>query len=59
MGAVIYSKSVIGCNCTIDQQVTIGGGNSKYPEVPKIGDNVSINKGTIVFGGITLIIMLK
>lgn len=54
MGVVIHSEAVIGCNCTIGQQVTIGGGNSKYPGLPKIGNNVSINKGAIVFGGITI-----
>lgn len=30
------------------------GGNPKYPGVPVIGNNVRINKGAIVFGGITI-----
>lgn len=30
------------------------GGNSRYPGVPKIGNNVYIAKGAIVFGGITI-----
>lgn len=30
------------------------GGNSKYPGIPTIGNNVHINKGAIVFGGITI-----
>lgn len=34
--------------------MTIGGGNSKYPGLPKIGNNVSIHKRVIVFGGITI-----
>lgn len=54
MGVVIHSKSEIGQCCTIGQQVTIGGGNSKYPGLPKIGNNVYIAKGAIVFGGITV-----
>ena len=54
MGVVIHSKSGIGECCTIGQQVTIGGGNSKYPGLPKIGNNVYIAKGAIVFGGITV-----
>lgn len=54
IGVVIHSKSVIGCNVIIGQHVTIGGGNSKYPGVPNIGDNVKISHGAIVFGGISV-----
>ena len=54
MGVVIHSKSIIGVNCTICQQVTIGGGNSRFPGVPVIGNNVYIAKGSIVRGGITI-----
>lgn len=54
IGVVIHAKSVIGANCGIGQQVTIGGGNPHYPGVPVIGDNVHIHKGAIVFGGITI-----
>lgn len=54
MGVVIHSDAEIGDFCTIGQQVTIGGGNSKYPGLPKIGNNVAIHKGVIVFGGITV-----
>ena len=41
-------------NCSIGQLVTIGGGNSKYPGVSTIGNNVRISCGSIVFGGITI-----
>ena len=54
IGVVIHSKSKIGNQCVISQQVTIGGGNSKYPGLPTIGDNVYIAKGAIVFGGISI-----
>lgn len=54
MGVVVHSKAVIGDNCSIGQQVTIGGGNNRYPGLPKIGNNVRISKGAIVFGGITI-----
>lgn len=54
MGVVIHSKSIIGVNCTICQQVTIGGGNSRFSGVPVIGNNVYIAKGSIVMGGITI-----
>ena len=54
MGVVIHSKAKIGNYCTIGQQVTIGGGNSKFPGLPVIGNHVRIHKGAIVFGGITI-----
>lgn len=31
-----------------------GGGNSHYPGVPVIGDNVDMSKGCIVMGGISV-----
>ncbi len=51
IGVVIHKDAVIGANVVISQHVTIGGGNSKYPGVPVIGDNVYIAHGAIVFGG--------
>lgn len=54
MGVVVHTKAVIGDNCSIGQQVTIGGGNNCYPGLPIIGNNVRISKGAIVFGGITI-----
>lgn len=54
VGVIIHKDSVVGENCMIGQQVTLGGGNRKYPGVPVIGDNVYIAKGAIVFGGIRI-----
>lgn len=54
MGVVIHSKAVIGDKCVVSQQVTIGGGNTKYPGVPIIGNNVYIAKGSIIIGGINI-----
>lgn len=54
IGVVIHSKCMIGRNVVIGQHVTIGGGDSKYPGVPNIGDNVKISHRAIVFGGITI-----
>lgn len=54
VGVVIHSKAKIGSYCSIGQQVTIGGGNSRYPGLPIIGNHVRIHKGAIVFGGITV-----
>ena len=54
IGVVIHSDAEIGDNCVIGQHVTVGGGNNRYPGVPKIGNNVYISHGAIVFGGITI-----
>ena len=54
IGVVIHADAVVGLKCVVGQQVTIGGGNSRYPGVPTIGNNVHINKGAIVYGGITI-----
>jgi serine O-acetyltransferase len=54
IGVVIHSDSKIGSQCVISQHVTVGGGNSRYPGVPTIGNNVHISHGAIVFGGITI-----
>lgn len=32
----------------------LGGGNSHYPGVPRIGNNVHVSHGAIVFGGIII-----
>lgn len=54
MGVVIHRDSIIGENCKIAQQVTIGKWEGRYPGVPIIGNNVYLSKGSVVFGGITI-----
>lgn len=54
IGVVIHKKCIIGCCCCIGQHVTLGGGNSHFPGVPVLGDNVHISHGAIIFGGITI-----
>lgn len=49
MGVVIHARAVIGDNCTIGQQVTIGGRSKEY-DVPIIGDNVIISGGAKILG---------
>lgn len=54
-GIVINSETVIGKNCNINHDVTIGaayGGRS--PGVPVIGDNVYFGPGCKVVGGIAI-----
>lgn len=53
LGIVIHSDTVIGNNCTIAQNVTIGR-NFKDKRVPVIGDNVYIGAGSVIFGEITI-----
>jgi serine O-acetyltransferase len=53
MGVVIHAKAVIGKNCIIGQQVTIGG-RARHPEVPRIGDEVYLAGGSKILGPITL-----
>lgn len=51
-GIVIHPKAIIGPNCLIFQQVTIGScGDTK---VPTIGGHVDIGAGAKVLGGITI-----
>lgn len=53
LGVVIHPEAVIGDNCKINQNVTIGG-RSGYTVVPKIGNNVEIGAGAIIIGPITI-----
>ena len=48
-GIIVSHKAVIGKNCTIMHQVTIGNGRGG---APKIGDNVFIGAGAKLIGGI-------
>ena len=56
VGIVIGHEVIIGKNCEIFQNVTIGSNrkqrNGRY--MPIIGDNVSIGSGAIVVGAITV-----
>lgn len=49
IGVVIHSRAIIGKNCVIGQNVTIGGKSGWY-EVPIIGDNVDISAGARIIG---------
>jgi serine O-acetyltransferase len=51
MGVVIHRRTVIGENCEISHQVTIGGRGGYY-EVPVIGNDVFIGAGAKVLGPI-------
>lgn len=53
LGIVIHSNSVIGKNCLIAQNVTIGR-NFGDTLVPVIGDNVYVGAGSVIFGEISI-----
>lgn len=50
VGTAIHPKSVIGRNCKIGQNVTLGGKSGKT-HAPIIGDNVHISPGAQCLGG--------
>jgi serine O-acetyltransferase len=54
-GITISASSVLGNNCSVSQNVTIGiGGSGENVGVPVIGDDVYIAPGARLFGKITI-----
>ncbi len=54
-GIVVNHAVTIGCNCNLNQGVTVGATyGGKCPGTPTIGDNVYIGPGSFVIGGIFL-----
>ncbi len=51
-GIVIHPDAVVGVNCLIFQQVTLGMG--ALPGTPAIGDHVDIGAGAKILGGVTI-----
>lgn len=55
MGTVIGETAVIGKNCVLFQNVTLGGtGKHKGKRHPTVGDNVLIGTGAILLGPINI-----
>lgn len=55
MGIVIGETAVVGDDCTIYHQVTLGGtGKDKNKRHPTIGNNVMVGAGAKVLGPITI-----
>ena len=52
IGVVIHKKSVIGKNCHISQNVTIGGGGGPGGGLPTLGDNVLVGAGAVILGNV-------
>lgn len=54
-GIIVNPEAKIGCNCNINQEVTIGAAyGGKFPGSPIIMDNVYLAPGSKVIGGITI-----
>lgn len=54
-GVVIGETSIIGDDCTIYQNATLGGvGKSKGKRHPTLGNNVLVGAGAKILGGITI-----
>jgi serine O-acetyltransferase len=52
-GIVIHVDAVIGPNCLVFQQVTIGAGGRK-PGVPILGGHVDVGAGAKILGGVVI-----
>ncbi|MBB4118415.1 serine O-acetyltransferase [Mesonia hippocampi] len=53
IGVVLHKRTVMGKNCMIGTQVTVGGKSGHY-EVPVIGDNVYLATGSKILGPIKI-----
>lgn len=53
LGIVIHQDAIIGENCVIEQNVTIGG-RSGLTVLPHIGDNVMIGAGASIIGPVSI-----
>ncbi len=54
-GIIINCKVIIGKNCNLNHEVTIGESfGGKNPGTPVIGDNVYIGPGAKIIGGISI-----
>lgn len=54
LGIIIHKDAIIGDNCHIMQQVTIGGKSGKNAGVPVVGNNVFIGIGSTILGNIEI-----
>lgn len=52
-GIVVHPDSVIGPNCLLMQQVTLGTSGTK-PGAPRLGGHVDVSAGAKIIGGVTI-----
>jgi len=53
LGVVLHPKTVIGKNCVIAQNVTIGG-RADLADVPRLGNNVFVGAGAKILGPVKI-----
>lgn len=53
-GVVLHHRTVIGKNCDLSHQVTIGTAGLGRTGVPRLGCDVSIGAGAVLIGGIEI-----
>lgn len=53
IGVVLHKRTIIGKNCMIGTNVTVGG-KSGHQKIPEIGDNVYIATGAKIIGPVTI-----
>lgn len=53
LGIVVHGRCKIGANCTISQNVTLGGRSGLY-DVPVLGDNVLVGAGAVILGPVVI-----
>src|SRR6185369_4303748 len=53
LGVVLHPQTIIGENCVIAQNVTIGG-RANLPDVPQLGNNVFVGAGAKILGPVTI-----
>lgn len=49
---VIHKKCIIGKNCHISQNVTLGGGGGPDGGLPVLGDNVTVGANAVILGNV-------
>jgi serine O-acetyltransferase len=58
LGIVVHGDATIGRNCSIAQNVTIGGGrggpSADGRSLPKLGDNVMVGAGAVILGAVEI-----
>lgn len=52
-GIVIHPDSIVGPNCLLMQQVTLGTGG-KFPGTPTLGGHVDVGAGAKILGGVVI-----
>jgi serine O-acetyltransferase len=53
-GVVLHHRTVIGKNCDLSHQVTIGTAGLGRTGVPRLGSEVAIGAGAVIIGGIEI-----